>query len=1065
MSHFLSSTLVKKIPNRNIRKKEETKLDSNFDTNTTLKKKLNKSNDISNKNRKIRNSNSYMESFLFKRKSAGEFAQSKRSLSNNKFDINIDELILNEKKINNQNENNAELIENKDDINSPTFNSNNNFEISQKNQFFKEKEKNNVNNMKDNKKINLNKYINKNNNIIVNKNNCYNYFSNFLTDFSDINKIKNIKKQINDKRKNFLFNDEFNNKKINDCNLIKNKKVLNDNINSYFNSLENNYFEPTDPDELLKPQLPDDIKNDLINYKKYFSDNNNSNSNNNLLSINQNKINKIINYSSNNTESKKFNTDEISTIKFNQQSVSNETESQILFQEKLNNNRNDKINFYKTNYSYRNNPHKNKYEITKNIADNANDLPLSAKNNNYNKDFNNVIPNNKNKNYSLVNFNFILNNNNINENNQKNNLNSISIKNNVKNDKNNNLKDIDEKMPNENKKITIKIKEINKKEKKDLIIKSKEQEIIIGENNIKNNYDINGKIYKEGNKKNNNINQIKNENFEIIKKTKEIISPKIIISAQFTLNKNKKDRIKQNNYVICHNDNFEELKINKNYDLNKNKLQFSKEYELIIKKSVKNNDNKNDFQIYKNNITFLNKNLKKENNKFNFKISKNNITFSESNLKKENNKIILDISNIDNFKLKSDLNSNNCKQRFLEENININKNNINNQREKYYFEDNELNENISKQNLIKNNINEIKKNEKEQNLNIINKLDNTKIDIEKNMIINRHINNNKIFKKIKNLENCFNNDLNKNNNILSENSKEQSKTENKNEKSNKILEKKNKLKEEINNLINKDFNQTVNVLDNNYINTFKKISKYETEVNSNNKNKNKSNYSINNNDKNNKSSFIQNIYNSSMNTTKNIDLNIKNESIFSFKSDQANKNNHNQTNLFNKTLTLAELNSYNKNFEGNFGKSKTIMENYYDNTNKIPDINLIVEKKNDMIFDEKEYKNIRFKNYGTIKSKNIKNINLVNTNDNLWNINSNNEKHYYLNRVKEDILNNNPLNFNNYTSNNYNKYSVNNISNGNIYSLRYNRSSSGFFNKSDNIMPVNNMITKNNKLF
>ena len=427
MSHFFSPTIIKKIPNKIQRKKEETKYDSSFAINTNLKNNLTKNNDISNKKRKIRNSNSYMESFLSKRRSAADHAQSKRSLSNNKCDINIDELIINDRKNDNQKEsNNIQLIENKDDKN--CNNNNNIIEISQKNtfhnyknNFFQEKIKKSLNNnfdKKDGIQTNLNKYIYKNNNIIVNRNNCYNYFSNYLTDISDINKIKSIKKELKNQNKEaFLFNEELNNKKENDCNLINNKKIINDNHN-YFNSLENNYCEPNDPDELFKPQLPDDIKTDLYNYKQFFNNNNmNTNSNNNLLTLTQNgnmiKINKIINYSNNNTESKKFNVDEISTIKFHQPSVSNETESQILFQEKFNNNRNE-ILFNKTNYSYRSNLLKNAYKIMNNITDNANEPPLSAKNNNHIKDFNNTIKNNRIINFSSENFNFILNNNNIN---------------------------------------------------------------------------------------------------------------------------------------------------------------------------------------------------------------------------------------------------------------------------------------------------------------------------------------------------------------------------------------------------------------------------------------------------------------------------------------------------------------------------------------------------------------------------------------------------------------------------------------------------------------------------
>ena len=153
------------------------------------------------------------------------------------------------------------------------------------------------------------------------------------------------------------------------------------------------------------------------------------------------------------------------------------------------------------------------------------------------------------------------------------------------------------------------------------------------------------------------------------------------------------------------------------------------------------------------------------------------------------------------------------------------------------------------------------------------------------------------------------------------------------------------------------------------------------------------------------------------------------------------------------------------------------MEKIFNNVTKIPDINLIVEKKPlDMIlFDEKEYKRIKDKNFGTLSTKRNKKIDFNATNDKQLNLNSNNniKKNNYINRNKEDILNFNNLNLYNYSSlynlnstnynNNFNSNSF--LSNNNNFNtLRYEKNSLTFKN-SNNIMPVNNMISPKNTLF
>ena len=365
MSQNRSSTITSKKSYKNHSIKEETKLDSNYKNYCNSKDNLLKNNDISIKKRKIRNSNSYIDTFLSRRKLAANHAQSRRC-SSTKFENNNGEFTLNQNKNNEQCNifNNTKKFTNlysniEYNLNQNKGNFYNKYKyLNDREKNYKEsKDYNSLNHFVDKKdKIYLKKYINKNSNIIVNRNNCYNYFSNFLTGNAGIRSVKNNKEQ----SKNIMENKEHNyidddydirsNDKDDSSNSFLNK-INNDNFNS-----ESNYCELKEPDELMKAQLPDDIQYDLIKYKKYYT---NSNKSNNIVNLKQNsniinKINKIINYSSNNTETKKFNTEEISTIKFQQQSVSNDTESQILLQEKSNINRNEK-NIIKTNYSYRDN--------------------------------------------------------------------------------------------------------------------------------------------------------------------------------------------------------------------------------------------------------------------------------------------------------------------------------------------------------------------------------------------------------------------------------------------------------------------------------------------------------------------------------------------------------------------------------------------------------------------------------------------------------------------------------------------------------------------------------------
>ena len=89
MSHNYSSTIAPKKSYKSNRVKEETKIDSHYMNNSNSKDNIFKNNEVSIKKRKIRNSNSYIESFLSRRKQAADHAQSRRCASTNKFEINI----------------------------------------------------------------------------------------------------------------------------------------------------------------------------------------------------------------------------------------------------------------------------------------------------------------------------------------------------------------------------------------------------------------------------------------------------------------------------------------------------------------------------------------------------------------------------------------------------------------------------------------------------------------------------------------------------------------------------------------------------------------------------------------------------------------------------------------------------------------------------------------------------------------------------------------------------------------------------------------------------------------
>ena len=222
---------------------------------------------------------------------------------------------------------------------------------------------------------------------------------------------------------------------------------------------------------------------------------------------------------------------------------------------------------------------------------------------------------------------------------------------------------------------------------------------------------------------------------------------------------------------------------------------------------------------------------------------------------------------------------------------------------------------------------------------------------------------------------------------------------------------------------------------------------------------------------------IENSKNNNRDSINNTKTNISKKISYIDESSNYNKFNKTINNKTIKTNTynhidFSEYNSLN-NTNNNFNENN-IMEKIYNNIRRIPDINLIGEKKPlDMIlFDEKEYKRIKDKNFGTISTKRNKNIDFDNTSDKLWNIKSNKniDNNNYINRVKEDVLKSNNLNlFNNCSlynlnSTNYNNTSSNFLNNNNNYTLRYKKTSL-FSNNSDNIMPVNFMRSPKNDLF
>ena len=1055
MSQNHSSTITSKKSYKNHSIKEETKLDSNYKNYCNSKDNILKNNDISIKNRKIRNSNSYIDTFLSRRKLAADHAQSRRC-SSTKFENNNGELTLNENKNNDQYNKFNNPKKYTDLYSNIEYNINQNKGIiNNKYKFLNDKEKNykeskdynSLNHFVDKKdKIYLKKYINKNNNIIVNRNNSYNYFSNFLTGNARIRSVKNNK----EKSKNIMENKEHNfidddyDIKINDKDDSSNSflnKINNDNFNS-----ESNYCELKEPDELMKAQLPDDIQYDLIKYKKYYT---NSNKSNTIVNLKQNsniinKINKIINYSNNYTETKKFNTEEISTIKFQQQSVSNDTESQILLQEKSNINRNEK-NIIKTNYSYRDNLRKNDNKKINNIIDyNDNDIivPLSAKNKNCKykndliNDFKNVDKISKISN-SIEKFHFIINENNL-SNNYKN------EKKRIKKEKEFQINDIESYLEGGSKKERKIIKN-NADIKKDNPINinisknSKEEKLIETEK-------------KPINKSNdNNEKKEKNNNEKITKNDRLINSNKNIISSeQFTINNSNTIKSNNNNFIICYNNNFEELKSEENKE--KNKLIFSKENEIIINKINKTKiNNKNIFQISKNNITFSNNNNKKENNKKNLDI-KLEIT------NKEDLKIIKDLSPI-NYKNTNFLTTNkkdkffteeedysdikNCKQNLIKNN-NYNKIDIN-----------ENNNNESIKENIKNKINFLYSEElyAPNIINIANKNQDENITNKKNTKLNELITENNDICNVKEINNL------KNQRLL----QEQKNIEKKREIYSNITERKNKLKQEISNLLNDNsIQKTTKENNNEKIN--KKCIKNEIENSKNNNNKINNNNYINNN----KSPILQNLLQEmrhsklkNINTEKNKPIIRSNNS--NYENYHTNTMKENTKYNFNKTTVFGDLNKNNRN--------QNNMEDYYNSVSKIPDINLIVEKKPmNILFDEKEYKRIKDKNFGMMTTKKAKNWKYEMHNGKLWNTNINNnedkEKYTYLNRVKEDILNTNKLDlYNTYALNNTNgNYSGNNLQNSN-FSLRYRKSSTNLLCNKNDIMPVNNMIKMRNTFY
>ena len=1107
MSHNLSPTFLSKVLNKKLRKKEEDKIDQNLKINSSKGENAKNNKEIQNKKCKYRNSNSYIESFLSRRKLAADHAQSKRVLSNNKKISNIgNEKIESEKVITIQKE-------------------------------IKKEKKTNLSNDKNYKKIYANNSQNKGfqnyKNKFVNfrekkdqlkkesKNNDEkreNYYYNFLTDNSEINNIRSIKqrsKNYSENKESSLTNDEFdiNNKyknqvihsikitsvssiheRDNNSNFFNNNKNSNENNKKNCNILENNYGELNEPEELMKPQLPEDIKEDLLKYQKYFTSNSSNKNKNMIINNNKKYLNNFINQiqiqsqnkklnniisslNNNNTEENKNmnNTSDISSIKFQQLSAFNEANSQ----EKIKNSK-KRIIINRMSNSCRNNLDKNKYIIIHKNKDNNNIVPLSAKNKNFkfNSDVINFIQNNKK----------IIKEKNNNKENLYNNINNRELK--ISNEKNITIekKNLAEKNNENNNNIN---KDTNKGVEKN---RNEKMDKKLNEINIEKNENKQNKIESENENKKKD-NDKKNEKNEKIIILKEISGEKFEIKSKKSQRKdniNNGKSINKNNFIICQSNNFEQLKEIKESNNNNNKIELicSKENEIALSTNNKKND--------KNTI-----NNKNKSNDTNFQISKNINNFSIDKLEFEDNKKIkLEISNNEEFKIINKTNKNNGY------------NNVKSLRENYYYdEDNNNNKSItcSKQtNFEINKIGNINNDKYNNNIlekkimknlfnedliqphnliNIINKDDENKLETNKNgnnIITSNNDEENKydfINGSSQNIINKIN--LIKENNNFGINN-EQINKNNDNDNDNEVTERKNKIKMEINNLIFENSNNlNAKTSENNLKshNSFKKVEQNKVQINEINESININN---NNNIKNiiNKSTNLQNLMNDiqilkkqniNTNISKINDSNLKNEEEKEKEKNQIisikNKKDEN-INLLNRTLTIQKISSnlYNLKENNNFLNKDNKMENYYNNMKQTPDINLIVEKKpfGMILFDEKEYKRIKDKNFGQITNKKI-NYDYTNKNR-LWNtsynINRENyDKRTYLNRVKEDVLNGNNLNlYNNYINN----YQENSLVN-NTYTLRYrNNISSGYYGKINDIMPVNNMINmkaKKNNIF
>ena len=1009
MSHNLSPTFLSKVLNKKLRKKEENKIEPNLkiDDNSSKGENVLNNKETQNKKLKFRNSNSYIESFLSRRKLAADHAQSRRVLSSNKKMINIgNDKIESEKVITIQ------------------------------------KEKKEKKNDKNYKKIYTNNNQNKESSLTNDEFDINNKYKNQVIHSIKITSVSSIHEK--DNNSNFL-----------------NNKNSNENNKKNCNILENNYGELNEPEELMKPQLPEDIKEDLLKYQKYFTNNSIDKNKNMIIRNNKKYLNNFINQIQIQSQKKKLNniisnmninnteenknmntTSDVSSIKHHQLSAFKEANSQ----EKIKNSR-KRIIINKKSNSCRNNLDKNKYIIIHKSKDNNKIVPLSAKNKyfKFNTDVINFIQNNNKSNKEK---------NNLKE--DSNNIIHRELK--ISNEKNMTIeKKSSTERNNENKNMDSKNKDINKDMNNDVEINKNEKiNKKLNEINIekKENKQINNQNEKKDNEKINEINEKK-----II--FKEISGEKFEIKSKKPLNINEKNNNK-NNFIICQSNNFEKLKeIKKSNNNKKIELICSKENEIAINENNKKND--------KNKINNKNKGIDT-----NFQISKNINNFSIDKLEYEDNKNIkLEISNNEEFKI---INKTNKKNGF---------NNVKNLRENYYHDEDYNNNAITSSKQTNFEINKIENITNNNKINIFNE------DlIQPHNLINIITDENKI-------------ETNKNgNNIIMSNDNEENKNDfingnsqnivNKiilinNEQINKIsgnnynvTDRKNKIKMEIKNLIFENSNNlNVKASENNLKcqNSFLKAEQNKVQINENNESININN---NNNIKNiiNKSTNLQNLMNDiqilkkqniNTNISKINDSNSKNEEekekeqIISLKNKKAEN-----SNLLNRTLNQQKFHSniYNLKDNNNFLIKDNKIEHYYNNMKQTPDINLIVENKpiGMMLFDEKEYKRIKDKNFGQLTNKKI-NYDYTSKNR-LWNTSYNlnseiNDKKTYLNRVKEDVLNGNNLNL-------YNNYQENSLVN-NTYTLRYKNSfNSGYYSKINDIMPVNNMINmkaKTNNIF